>query len=369
MVQTLEIGTARAQPGKLVYGALDAVELPSGGVDQFPVIIAQGAEQGPVLWLTASIHGAEYTGIAVIHRLLTPELVSELHGTIIAIPTLNPAGLRTGQRSPYYLFGQDPNRLFPVLPSRQSAALNADSAPVSPLELAYRRLFDLIANTADYLIDLHNYSIGALPFALRDPVYYRDNRERAAAQRLQETIGKMLDAFGHTIINEFVSSEFLKKNLHRSVSGAVLNTARIPAFTLELGGYMTVDPVIVDAASAGLRNLMRWAGMLSDAPEPINGIRVLSPGYPVRRLTHPYAPAAGVIQYLVQPGDTVTMGDHVARLTDIYGRPLGKNDGRIQTEYDGYVLGLNIGAACYQNDALLSLAVRDDGELLLPYPA
>ncbi len=367
MVAPLEIGSARAQPGKFVYGALDAIDLPSGGIDQFPVIIAQGNERGPVLWLTASIHGAEYTGIAVIHRLLTPELLTALHGTIIAIPTLNPAGLRTGQRSPYYLPGQDPNRLFPAPPARQFGS--TDSAPASPLELAYRRLFDLIASTANYLIDLHNFSIGALPFAFRDPVYYRDNRDRAVAQRLQDTVGKMLNAFGHTVINEFVSSEFLKKNLHRSVSGATLNTARIPAFTVELGGYMTVDPVIVSAAVAGLRNVLRWAGMLPDSPEPITGIRLLTPGFPVRRMMHPYAPGSGIVEYFVKSGDAVTIGDEIARLTDIYGRPIGKNDGCVQTEYDGYVLGLSVGATCYQNDALLSLAVRDDSDLLLPYPA
>ncbi len=179
----------------------------------------------------------------------------------------------------------------------------------------------------------------------------------------------MLEAFGHTVINEFVSAEYLKKNLHRSVSGATLNTARIPAFTVELGGYMTVDPAIVSAAVVGLRNVMRFAGMLHDAPEPISGICVLAPGFPIRRMMYPFAPASGIVQYLVKSGDTVTIGDTIARLTDIYGRPIGKNDGRIVTEYDGYVLGLNLGAACYQNEPLLSMVVRDDSDLLLPYPA
>ncbi len=368
MAHTLEIGTARAQPGKFVYGTLDAVDLPSGGVDRFPVIVAQGATPGPVLWITASIHGAEYTGISTIHRLLTPELLAGLRGSIVAIPTLNPAGLRTAQRSPYYLNGQDPNRLFPAPATRQSTA-NADVAPASPLELAYKRLFDLIAATGNYLIDLHNFSIGSLPFAFRDPVYYRDGRDRGAAQRLQDTVGGMLDAFGHTVINEFVSAEYLKKNLHRSVSGSTLNAARIAAFTVELGGYMTVDPAIVAAAAAGVRNVLRFADMLSGEREPISGIKILQPGYPVRRMMHPYAPASGVIQYFVGSGDTVTIGDAVARLTDIYGRPIGSNDGLILSDYDGFVLGLNVGAACYQNDALLSLVVRDESELLLPFPA
>lgn len=319
MAAPIEIGTARAQLGKISYGAVDAVELPSGGVDQFPVIIAQGAEPGPVLWLTASIHGAEYTGISVIHRLLTPDLAAQMRGTIVAIPTLNPAGLRTAQRSPYYLNGQDPNRLFPAPVLRQSST---EALPASPLEMAYKRLFDLISSTATYLIDLHNFSLGSLPFAFRDPVYYRDGRDRPTAQRLQDTVGALLNAFGHTVINEFVSAEYLKKNLHRSVSGAALNTARIAAFTVELGGFMTVDPAIVAAAAAGIRNVLRYAGMLSTPPEPIAGIRILAPGYPVRRMMHPYAPASGIVEYLVKSGDTVTIGDPVARLTDIYGHRL-----------------------------------------------
>ena len=39
---TIQIGTARSQPGDIVYGQFDAVPLPTGGMDAFPVIIAQG---------------------------------------------------------------------------------------------------------------------------------------------------------------------------------------------------------------------------------------------------------------------------------------------------------------------------------------
>src|SRR5260221_1400257 len=171
MKPILEIGTARAEARKIVYGALEALELPSGGHDSFPVIIAQGDPDGPVLWVTAGIHGAEYTGIPVIHQLLTADLVEGLRGTVVGIPSLNPAGLRTVQRSPYYLYGQDPNRLFPAPQTKQDTS-NSEEPP-SAMEDAYGRLFDIIKQTASYLIDLHNYPIGALSFAFRDPIYYR----------------------------------------------------------------------------------------------------------------------------------------------------------------------------------------------------
>ncbi len=365
MKSKLEIGSASGQPGKLAYGALEAVALPSGGSDNFPVIIAQGPHDGPVLWLTASIHGAEYTGILVIHQLMTAELAERLRGAVVAVPTLNPAGLRTVDRGAYYLRGQDPNRLFPAPPRR---VVPTPDFPTSALELAYQRLFEHIARTGDYLIDLHNYAIGSLPFALRDPVYYRAGRDRPTAQQLQNTVGDMLNAFGHTIINEFVSNEYLKKNLHRSVSGAALNTAHIPAFTAELSGYLSVDPAVVAAAVTGIRNVLRWAGMLDGPMEPISGIRILSPGYALRRTQHPFAPQSGIVSYDVRAGDTVTIGDPIACLTDIYGRPFDGGSGLIRSELDGIVLGLSQGAICYQNDPLLSLAIRDDSELIAPYP-
>src|SRR5258707_4922343 len=343
MKSTVEIGSAHSQPGQITYGALDAIELPSGGTDPFPIILAQGKADGPVLWITASIHGAEYTGILVIHQLLTPELVSQLKGTVVAIPTLNPAGLRTAQRSPYYVGGLDPNRLFPAPPPRRGSASLPD-APPSILEAAYQELFEHIKRTANYLIDLHNYSIGALSFAFRDPVYYRTGRDKAAAQQLMDTTSEMLAAFGHTIINEFASAEYFKLNLHRSASGAALNAGRIPSFTAELGGYMTVDYDMVRAAINGIRNVMRWAGMLDSAPEPITGIKILAPGYPIRRTQHPFAPHSGIVTNYVRAGDPVAIGDPVARITDIYGRPLGEDDGIVRSEQDGIVLGVIHGA-------------------------
>src|SRR5262245_46717271 len=148
----LSLGTAKASPGKLTYGTFDLVEHPTGGVDQLPVVIAQGNPRGPVFWLTAGIPGNEHAGLQVLHLLVTPELARQLHGTIVCIPALNPAGLRTMQRQAYYHRG-DPNRLFPDGKPRST---DPDMDPPSALELAYGRLFDEIRQTADFWIDLHN---------------------------------------------------------------------------------------------------------------------------------------------------------------------------------------------------------------------
>lgn len=366
MSPSITVGTARSRPGQIVYGEVDAVAMPTGGHDAFPVIVAQGrAAQKPVLWLTGGIHGNEYDGLAAIHALITPDLVAALTGTIVAIPTLNPAGLRTNLRSPYYLYGKDPNRLFPGMPLTSSARdLHAPSA----LEQAYARLFDRIDATADYLIDLHNYGIKSIPFVFRDPVFYRDPRDRPASLRLQQTVGEMVRALGLTVVHEYGSAQYLELNLHRSISGATLNTARIPAATIELGGQNVVNRHNVAAAAAAIRNFMRWAGMLPGDREPITGVPVIDLGYPVRRIQHPRAAQSCIVHHLVEPGQRVAAGEPVARAVDVYGRPVGDQDGLICTDYEGFVLGVYPGVAYYPNEPVMGLAIRDDRDLVVQAP-
>jgi predicted deacylase len=362
----IQVGTARSQPGEIVYGQFDAVPLPTGGLDSFPVIIAQGRTAvGPVLWLTANIHGGEYDGLATLHQLIHSDLPAQLTGTVIAIPTLNPAGLRIGERSPYYLRGKDPNRMFPGLVGSDE---EDEGIPPSALELAYERLFELIDATGDCLIDLHDYGIRAIPFAFRDPIFYREARDKPVARKLQESVGEMLDALGLTVVNEYASDQYLKLNLHRSVSGAALNRARIPATTIEIGGQLTVNVSHVQAVVTGIRNVMRWAGMLAGAFEPMPDVPILRPGFPVRRTTHPRVPEACIVHYLVKPGDMVRAGDAVARMVDIYGRPVGNQDGLLRTDYDGFVMGLFPGISFYPNEAVMGLAIPDDGDLIVQVP-
>lgn len=361
MAETFSIGTAKAVPGGLGYGRFEAIHLPNGNVEHFPIVIAQGREDGPTLWVTASIHGNELTGLAALHELLSDDLAANLRGTLVAVPTLNPSGLVEQSRSAYYLKGDDPNRLFPA------PVFDSNTQRPSILELAYKRLFNVMKSTADYLIDLHCMSLGSIPFAFCDPVYYFEEGEKDKAAQLFESVSSMLEAFGLPVIREFGGGDYLRKNLHRSVSGAMLNSARVPAFTAELGGYLRVEPAVRDAAVAGLRNVMRWAGMLGGRMESVAGFKSITPGYPVRRIRHPHVPYSCIVHYLVEAGDEVAKGQPVAEMRDIYGRPAGES-GVLRSDYDGFVLALRPGIVYYQNDAIMTMAVRDESDVVLPYP-
>jgi predicted deacylase len=368
MSESITVGTAVAKPGTIQYGRWEALSHPTGHIEFLPVLIAQGKQEGPCLWLTAGIHGPEQAGPAVLYRLITQELVDRMRGTIVAIPALNPAGLRTSKREPYHA-DEDPNRLWPD--GKPEKPQDPDKDPPTSLERAYKRLFDEIAASAAYLIDYHNAWTGSISFSFRDRVLYRTDQDaeknKAEAEALAARQDEMLRAYGHTVIREFPAEKYVNEKLHRSTSAAAMFVAKIPGFTVELGTGHMPDWAIVAASAAGTRNVMRWAGMLDGEMEPIEGIQVVDAGFPVRRCQTPRVVEACVVLHLVEPGDLVSAGDPVAEVRDVWGRPIG--DGLLRAEYDGFVIGRSHGIYYYPGDAVLSLAIRDEAPLIAPYPA
>jgi uncharacterized protein len=366
----LTLGTARAIAGRVVYGAYDLVEHPTGGADRLPVVIAQGNPRGPVFWLTAGIHGNEHAGLQVLHRLVTRDLPKKLNGTIVCIPALNPAGLRTMKREAYYHHG-DPNRLFPD--GRPARAHDPELDPPSVLEAAYTRLFNEVRETADYWIDLHNTWTDSISMVYRDRAYYRETGSptqiraaRAEAEKLDAKIAGMCRAYGHSVLNEMALSAYFDDKLHRSTTGAAVNVARIPALTMELGTGHMPDARIVQAALVGLKNVLRWAGVLEGEAEPIEGITVVDLGYACRRRSTPRVSVPCVVRHLVEAGDVVRAGDPIAEIRDIWGRPVAERV--LRAECDGWIMGRTHGIVHYPGTEICGMGVRDDLPTVLPYP-
>ena len=363
---SLTLGTAAAKAGEITYGEFDIVQHPVGGVDRMPVVIAQGKTDGPVFWITAGIHGPEHAGIQALHRLITPDLVRDLRGTLVAIPALNPAGLRRMDREAYYHHG-DPNRLWPDGKPKKE---DPDTDPPSALEQAFGRLFEEIRQSADFYIDLHNASTGSISFVFRDRVMYRKDgdaeKNRAEAEALNVKLIEMCDAYGHSVVGEFPVRKYMEEKLHRSSTAAAVNIARIPALTMELGTGHMPDPHIVHAAVAGLRNVLRWAGMLGGYPEPITGIRIADPGFPCRRRSTPRVSQPCIVRHLVEPGDIVRKGDLIAEVRDIWGRPTGEKI--LRSEYDGWIIGRTHGIVYYPGTEVVGMAIKDDLPTVQPYP-
>ncbi|HLJ09664.1 MAG TPA: succinylglutamate desuccinylase/aspartoacylase family protein, partial [Planctomycetaceae bacterium] len=189
---------------------------------------------------------------------------------------------------------------------------------------------------------------------------------RAEAEKLDDRIRQMCRAYGHSVLNEMGSHAYFDEKLHRSTTGAAVNLARIPALTMELGTGHVPDAAIVRASLAGIRNVLRWAGMLEGESEPIEGIKIVDLGYPCRRRATPRLTAPCIVRHLVEPGDLVKRGDSIAELRDIWGRPAG--EGILRSDYDGWIMGRTHGIVHYPGNEVCGMGVCDETPTVLSYP-
>ncbi|WP_440007555.1 succinylglutamate desuccinylase/aspartoacylase family protein [Halomicrococcus sp. SG-WS-1] len=363
----MQVGTAESAPGELATGWLDVTDLPTGTPERLPVLVAEGEDDGPTLWITAAIHGDEVTAMATAQDAVDEDLAERLRGTVVCLPNLNPAGLRRNARTSYY-HGDDPNRYFPDP--------DADgSRPPRVQELIDERIFEAFADSADALIDLHTAQVGSVPFVIRDRVLYgevsgtadgderRAERDEDEARDLADQLDRLADAFDFPVVNEYAAEEYTERNLQRSTAGAALNNAGIPAFTVELGSHSVVEEDARALGVTGLRNAMCELGMLDGDPEPTGLDAPVD--FPVKRAVHPHVDAAGVVRHRVAAGDVIEAGEVVADVVT----PHGERQATVESEHDGYVLGRFEGVAAYENDPVASLAVRDEGDLVVPRDA
>ncbi|WP_049969882.1 succinylglutamate desuccinylase/aspartoacylase family protein [Haladaptatus cibarius] len=348
----MKLGTAESVPGELVTGWFDVTDLPTGTPERLPVLIAEGKEDGPTLWITASIHGNEVTALATAQDVMQENLESEIRGSVVCLPNLNPAGLRQTSRTSYY-HGDDPNRYFPDP--------DADgSRPPRVQELIDGRIYDAFEDSADALVDLHTAQVGSIPFVIRDRVLYGSERTEAEANALADELERLVDAYDFPFINEYAAEEYVEQNLQRSTAGAALNNAGIPAFTVELGGFEVVEEDTREKGVIGLLNVMRELDMLPGDPEPTGLSAPVD--FPVKRAVHPHTDTAGIVRHRVEAGDTFEQGDVIADIVT----PHGEEKATVESDHDGYVVGRYHGVSAYENDPLASLAVRDDGDLVVP---
>ncbi|MHA2313262.1 MAG: hypothetical protein ACXADF_17385 [Candidatus Thorarchaeota archaeon] len=216
----------------------------------------------------------------------------------------------------------------------------------------------------------------SIPYSILDRIFYKDESDKEEAEKLAEQQKGMVEAFGIFGSADFPAKKYINLKYHRSASGAVLNSLRRPAITVELGSnnVLTVElgsnnvllPKVVAESVKGTRNVLRWAGMLDSPMEEISDFGIERPSKRVRRIEHPRAPQSGIVKLLVDPGQLVKAGEPIAKFTDIHGRPIG--DGFIRTKNDGIMIALRSKMDVYPNDIVSEMGVEDDEPIISQYP-
>ena len=139
-----EFGGTQVQPGEGARIELPMARLYTSNEMTLPVQVVHGKRPGPVMFVSAAVHGDEINGVEIIRRLLTGKALANLRGTLLAVPVVNPFGFI--QRARYLPDRRDLNRSFPGTAKGSLAG-----------RLAHLFMNE-IASRCDYGIDLHTGS-------------------------------------------------------------------------------------------------------------------------------------------------------------------------------------------------------------------
>ena len=121
--------------GELVRESIVVGSDRDGATVSLPLLVLNGAADGPTLYLGALIHGDEPAGAEVIRRVVREEVdARQLSGAIIAIPIQNPLAFRASSyHSPQD--GSTPTASSPAIARRRSptASLKQSTGALSSL--------------------------------------------------------------------------------------------------------------------------------------------------------------------------------------------------------------------------------------------
>lgn len=257
---------------------------PAGQPLRVPVLVVRGAEPGPVLGVTAAIHGNELNGIAAIHRFVHGLDAKRLRGTIAAISVVNIPGFLLRRRG--FSDARDLNRLFP------GKTGGTDS------QLWIMKLREQYLPQLDFLIDLHTAGPGRT-----NPFYARVDLDEPISTELA------IAAKPDLIVN--------KPSLQKTLRGAA-KAHDVPCVTLELGDPQVLQTEMIERATRSLRRVARHLEML---PRPL----VLRSRPPLCNESEwIYTEHGGLLEVFPQLLTRVREGEPIGRTVNLFGEVVGE---------------------------------------------
>lgn len=301
------------QPGEFKEIDINIARLPSHTLIDTPIYVSRGQEDGPVLALTAGMHGDEINGMEIVRRILDGGLHHPKRGTVVCMPIVNIYGFLNYSRD--VPDGKDINRSFPGSKNGSLAS-----------RVAYHLMKEVIP-FIDYGIDFHTG--GAM----------RANYPQVRAVLRDEKNQELANAFCAPFT---LDAPYRPNSLRREAAKLGKNI-----IVYEGGESLRFDQHAIEEGIAGTLRLMKHLGMIdwsSDVKEPN---RIIWSTSWIR------AKHAGLFQSNVSCGRMVHKGEWVGTITD----PFGEFKEQVIAPETGYLIGLNNIPVVNAGDALMHLGM------------
>ena len=283
-------------PGESRNVRLPVSESYSSMTVRIPIHIRRAVEDGPVVFVSAALHGDEINGTGAIRRLIQDENFHLLRGAVILVPVLNL--LAFDRHSRYLPDRRDLNRSFPGSTGGSLAGRMA------------RAIFEEIVLRSDYGIDLHTAAVR------------RTNYPNVRGDLSDPEVRRLACSFGCEII---MNGKGPKGAFRREACDA-----GCPTIIMEGGEVWKVEPGIVESAVRGVKNVLRTLGMLEGGDN--------SPDYQViiEKSKWIRAERGGFLQFHIQPGEILEQGQPLATNTTL----LGREHSTLHAPFDSVVIGM-----------------------------
>ncbi len=342
--KAITIGGVTIQPGQRKTVDLVVGKLYTHSELTMPVQVLCGNQAGPILFVSAAIHGDELNGVEIIRRLLKVKTLSRLKGTLIAVPIVNLHGFINHTR--YLPDRRDLNRSFPGSEKGSIAG-----------RMAHLFLNEVVKKST-HGIDLHTGAIN------------RSNLPQIRANLDDEVTMRLAEAFAAPLM--------LNANLRDGSLRSAAVKRNIPVLLYEAGEALRFDETAIRAGVRGIINVMR-------ALEMIPKLRKLAskPKPPVIARSSAWirAPHSGIFRSVVQDGARVFAD---ITLMGVVSDPFGESEIKVYSSATGIVIGqmkmplVNEGEALFhvaqfERSSIAATSVDDfheemSDDSILPYP-
>jgi predicted deacylase len=327
------IAGATAEAGARVQATIEVGTLSDGSPIQIPVVLLNGGEPGPTLYVGAGVHGDEITSTATAAHFTVEVDPSRLRGRVICVPVQSPLAFRAHHRlaiqmlfkSPMDQFGTDPFQHFP-----------GDREGNYGQRVAWH-LYQLMS-TADAAVDMHTPTTGGryVPFVFLPP-------PTTPPDVYQKTVD-MARAFSPDFILKAQSGVYVGEGTgHRTAA-----EAGIPAFGFEVGegGHLQLDGI--RRGVDGLLNVLKHLGMIDGPPQVLGPCRELSSMTAVR------ATSGGLWELDAPLGIEVKGGDRLGVVRDIWGTVVQE----VIAPHDGPFMRATTFGSVSSGDRLIQIGVE-----------
>jgi len=292
---------------------INIARLPSRTQIDTPIYVYRSHEDGPVLSLTAGMHGDEINGMEIVRRIIDNGFHRVKRGTVLCMPVINVYGFLNYSRE--VPDGKDINRSFPGSKTGSLAS-----------RVAYHMTHDIIP-AIDYGIDFHTG--GAM----------RTNYPQVRCVMQDSLNVELANAF-HAPFT--IDSPFRPHSLRQTASKKGKHI-----IVYEGGESVRFDQHAIEEGIEGTLRLMKHLKMIDFAQAPKVENKIIWNSAWSRART------AGLFQSFIKCGDMVERNQAVGTLTD----PFGEFKELVKSPSKGYVVGLNNNPVVNAGDALLHIGM------------